>query len=360
MALPAGALPPRTRVFRFGPGVCEELELGPPENARELVREGMVTWIDVQGLGDEDMLLALGRAFEIHPLALADVTNTPQRPKAEDYHNHIVFMTRMVRPRSSTEVDVEQVSIFAGAGYVLSFQEHYGDVLDPVRARLRDGNGPMRTAGSGYLAYAILDTIIDGYYPVIELVSERIERLEDRVLDRPTPRVLDRINHAKRDLSMLRRGIWPQLEALNRLAREGSDFLPDEVELYLRDTTDHCAQLLDVIDSHRELVSGLMNTYLSVVSNRTNEVMKVLTIMATIFIPLTFLAGVYGMNFQYMPELHRRWGYPVVMAGMALTAIAMLVFFRRRGWLGNGGDEDDEDGDEERKGGQEQPPGRSN
>ena len=358
MALSPGALPPRTRVFRFGPGACEELELGPPEKARELLREGMVTWIDVQGLGDEEMLLSLGRAFGIHPLALADVTNAPQRPKADDYDNHIVMMTRMVRLQSRTEVDVEQVSIFAGAGYVLSFQEHYGDVLDPVRARLRDGNGPMRTAGSGYLAYAILDTIIDGYYPVVEMVSERIERLEDRVLERPTPRMLDRINRVKRDLGMLRRGIWPQLEALNRLAREGSDVSARRGRALPQG---HHRSLRAAARRHR-LAPGA--------GQRADEHVPVGGVEphqrghegADHHGHHLHPADLSGRGLRDELSVHARaapaLGLPGGDGAMGLTAIGMLVFFRRRGWLGNGGDDDDDEEDE-RAAEPEPPPDRS-
>ena len=213
----------------------------------------------------------------------------------------------MARLTDEMELDIEQVAMFVGETYVLSFGERPGDVLDPVRNRIKDGKGAIRGGGPGYLAYAILDTIIDAYYPVIERLSTKLEKLEDRVLVAPTPRLLDQLNRIKTDLVLLRRGVWPQLETLNRLLREPSPHLGEEVQVYLRDPADHCAQLVDVIDSHRELVNGLLNTYLSVVSNRTNEVMKVLTIMSSIFIPLTFVAGIYGMNFDFMPELRETW-----------------------------------------------------
>ncbi len=230
-----------------------------------------------------------------------------------------------------------------GRGYVLSFQERYGDVLDPVRVRIREGLGPMRASGADYLAYALLDTIVDGYYPVLEQVSDVLARLEERILTHPGPRSLNRLNRLKGLLVTLRRGIWPQREALNRLLRDGSPFISAEVRMYLRDTYDHAAQVVDVVDSHRELVAGLLNTYLSAVSNRTNDVMKLLTIMASIFIPLTFLAGIYGMNFEAMPELHTPWGYPALLGVMTLTALGMLYYFRRRGWLGEPSDDDEDD-----------------
>jgi magnesium transporter len=230
-----------------------------------------------------------------------------------------------------------------GPTYVLSFGERPGDVLDPVRTRIREGKGAIRGGGPGYLAYAILDCIIDAYYPVIERLSAKLEKLEDDVLVAPTPRLLDHLNRVKTDLVLLRRGVWPQLETLNRLLREPSRFLGEEVQVYLRDPTDHCAQLVDVIDSHRELVSGLLNTYLSVISNRTNEVMKVLTIMSAIFIPLTFVAGIYGMNFQHMPELHQEWAYPLVLGIMVAVAGVLVFYFWRRGWIGGGPRRSDDD-----------------
>jgi magnesium transporter len=338
------ALPPRIHVIQFTRDQLRELDVADVDELPGLLAPDRVTWIDVQGLGDEPLLRRLGEHFHIHPLALEDVVNTPQRPKAEEYDEQLLLITRMVRLVSTYDIDREQVSIFQGEHYVISFQEHYGDVLEPVRSRCRDGRSPVRLHQADFLAYALLDTIIDGYYPVIEGLSDRLERLEDRVLSRnPTHTTLDRLNRVKNDLVVLRRGLWPQLEALNRLLRDPNRFISEEVRVYLRDTTDHCAQLVDVLDSNRELINGLLNTYLSIVGNRTNEVMKVLTIMASIFIPLTFVAGIYGMNFDHMPELHSRWGYPAALAVMALSSIGLLLYFRHRGWIGGGGDDDEDD-----------------
>jgi len=342
LAVGPGALPPRIHRIRYGPdGVTEgpitdTSELGPPPPD-----QGGVTWIDVQGLGDEALLRQLGERFRLHPLALEDLVNVPQRPKIEEYQDQLLLITRMCQVEPGCRLNAEQVGLVLGAGYVLSIQERYGDVLDPVRVRIREGLGAIRSAGPDYLAYALLDTIVDGYYPVLEELSETLARLEAKILTRPVPRHLDRVNQLKTLLVVMRRGIWPQREALSRLLRDGSRFICPEVRVYLRDTLDHAAQVVDVVDSHRELVAGLLNTYLSALSNRTNEVMKVLTIMASIFIPLTFLAGVYGMNFEAMPELHERWGYPVVLVMMLLTAGGLLIYFRRRGWLGDPPDEDE-------------------
>jgi magnesium transporter len=336
-------LRPRMSVVCYdGEGVEEAAIATVAELDRYLV-PGRVVWLDVQGLGDEQLLRTLGDRLQLHPLALEDVVNVPQRPKIEEYAEQLFVITRMARLVGASGLDVEQVAIVIGSTWVLSFQEHYGDILDPVRVRIREGKGPLRHAGPDYLAYALLDTIVDGYFPVMEELGERVARLESRIMTRPHPTCVDRINEVKSVLDTLRRGIWPQREALNRLPREPTRFLSDQVRLYLRDTTDHCAQLVDAVDSHRDLVNGLMNTYLSVMSHRTNEVMKVLTIMASIFIPLTFLAGIYGMNFERMPELHSVWGYPVALTVMVLSAGGMLLWFRRRGWLGGGAEDDGDD-----------------
>jgi magnesium transporter len=343
LVIPANAPRPSVDVIHYSPDQHRTLKAVSLADIAPLLKDGTTTWIDVEGTGDERLLRELGDLFRIHPLALEDVANAPQRPKAEEYDEHLLLIARMARLNETMDLDIEQIAMFVGSNYVLSFQERPGDVLDPIRNRIREGKGAIRGGGPGYLAYAILDTIIDAYYPVIERLSNRLERLEDRVLLSPTPRILDQLNRIKTDLVLLRRGVWPQLETLNRLLRETNEYLGDEVQVYLRDPTDHCAQLVDVIDSHRELVNGLLNTYLSVVSNRTNEVMKVLTIMSSIFIPLTFVAGIYGMNFDFMPELRRPWAYPVVLALMAAIAGFMVFYFWRKGWIGRGPDADDDD-----------------
>jgi magnesium transporter len=344
LLVPEDALPPRIYVMQYDAAEFTEQTVDDVELLPGLLHPNKVTWIDVQGLGNEALLRRLAELFNIHLLALEDVVNTPQRPKAEEYDDHLLLITRMVRLLSPNEIDREQVAIFVGSNYVLSFQEHYGDILDPVRNRVRDPRTPTRHHLSDFLGYALLDTIVDGYYPIMEALSDRLERLEDRVLTgNPTRKTLDRLNRIKNELILLRRGLWPQLEALNRVLRDPNRFLCEEVRVYLRDTTDHCAQLLDVLDSNRELINGLLNTYLSIASNRTNEVMKVLTIMASIFIPLTFVAGIYGMNFDHMPELHSRWGYPAALIMMLVASGILLLYFRHRGWIGGSAEEDEDE-----------------
>ncbi len=334
LVVPVSDVAPRIRVFEYdAEGAVEST----PASLDELIRlrDGARTaWIDVQGLGDEAMLRRLGEIFAIHPLALEDLVNAPQRPKVEEYEGQLLFIARMARLDPDGLLDLEQVGLVIGPGYVLTFQEHHCDVLDQVGRRIRDGKGKIRGGGASYLAYAIIDTIVDGYYPVVESLGEKLEQLELRVLGSPTPATLGEINRTKAQLVILRRGLWPQREAVGRMIKHETPLISGDVRLYLRDTDDHGAQLVDVVDSQRELANGLMNTYLSAVAARTNQVMKVLTIMSSIFIPLTFLAGVYGMNFVAMPELHAAWGYPIVLGVMATLGIGMVVYFRRRGWLG--------------------------
>jgi magnesium transporter len=337
LVVPAEAQPPRIQVIHYDRDGVDEKTAADAAEVKALLGRPGVTWIEVQGVGHEPTLRALGEVFEIHPLALEDVVNTPQRPKIEAYPKHQLIITRVLRIEGTVGLRAEQVSIFVGPDYVLSFQEHYGATLDPVKTRVHEGKGPIREAGADYLAYAILDTIVDGYYPVIEDLGEALARLEERIMARPGPKSLDRLNQIKSSLASCHRGILPQREALGHLVREGSTFVTPNVRVYLRDTLDHCAQLVDVVDTNRDLANGLVNTYLSLVGARTNEVMKVLTIMSSVFIPLTFVAGVYGMNFE-IPELHWTYGYPAALAVMAACAGWMLLYFKRKGWLGEGDD----------------------
>lgn len=325
---------PQVRVIHFTPDEVREEEVTDAEVLRKAHRPDTVTWVDVQGFGDEKLIRSIGEVFALHPLAIEDVVNVPQRPKAEPYDEQLLIIVRMVKIDDEAGIDMEQVSIVLGKNYVLTFQERHGDILDPVRKRIRSGKGVVRRKGADYLAYAIFDTIVDGYYPVLEEVGNWLELLEDAVVENPTPQLLRQMNQIKNRLTNLRRAIWPQREAANRLCRDEYDLIDPGVQLYLRDTYDHCIQTSEVAEMFRDIVTGLMNTYLSSVANRTNEVMKVLTIVATIFIPLTFLAGIYGMNFEHMPELHTRWGYPFIWVTMAAMAGGMLVFFWKRGWLG--------------------------
>jgi magnesium transporter len=301
-----------------------------------------VTWVDVQGLGDVETVRALGDRFDLHGLALEDVINVHQRPKVELYENHVFIVTRMVGGPATDGggADTEQVAMFLGADFLLTFQERSGDCFEPVRERLRHAGGRIRAARADYLAYTLIDAVIDGYFPVLEGYGERVERLEDAVTARPDAALVAQIHALKRDLLTLRRAIWPQREMVNALIRDESSLVAEPTRLYLRDCYDHAIQLMDMIETYREIASGLVDLHLSSFSARLNEVMKVLTIIATIFIPLSFITGLYGMNFDpsasrwNMPELGWRYGYPFALGLMGVVAIGLLVYFRRKGWIG--------------------------
>lgn len=325
---------PRIRMIDYDESHIDEREISDVDELRQILERTSTTWVDIQGLGEEKTLRSIGAIFSLHPLILEEVVNVPQRPKIEELEGNVLFITRMIHSSGEVEIDREQVSIVVGRNYVLTIQERYGDNLDSVRKRLRRGRGPIRQAGPDYLAYVILDAMIDGYFPVLEKLGDSLEILEERVMEDPAPSILRKLNRARNTLLVLRRAIWPQRDALSLLVRGGSELVGEETLPYFRDIHDHCVLTAEVTEAYREQAAGLVNTYLSAASQRTNEIMKVLTIMASIFIPLTFLAGIYGMNFDHMPEIHRPWAYPALLGVMALVTAGMLLHFRRRGWIG--------------------------
>jgi len=294
-----------------------------------------VLWLDVQGLGNETALRQVGDAFELHPLLLEDVVNVPQRPKVEEQERQLLLVTQMVLPQADEAgFRTTQVSLVLGSQYLLTFQQDPAhNRFDPVRERLRRNRGQVRHLGADYLAYLLLDAVVDAFFPVLEDYGERIDALEDAVVRNPSGQTLEEIYAVRRELLALRRLIWPQRNLIDTLMRGGNEFVSAEVEVYLRDCYDHTMQLLDVVENYRELTSSLTEVYLSAVNNRMNEVMKLLTAISTIFIPLTFVAGVYGMNFEHMPELEWRWGYFGTLGVMAAIALGLVWFFWRRGWF---------------------------
>jgi magnesium transporter len=336
--VPDDALPPRIRLVHYTQETVDIEEITDPNLLWQRAAADGISWIDVQGLGDVELLQLLGDAFDIHPLAMEDVVNIPQRPKTEVYGEQQLVICRVIHPHGVLEWDIEQIGIIIGPDYVITFQHRYGEMLEPVRRRIEQRTARLRSSGSDYLAYAIIDTIIDGYYPVLETVGDQLERLEELVIQEPCPALLRDLNRIKNRIVNLRRSIWPQREAIYALVHESNDLVSEPVQLFLRDTLDHCVQTTEVIEMYREMVTGLVNMYLSSVGQRTNEVMKVLTIMASVFIPLTFVAGIYGMNFEYMPELQYRWSYPLVWGVMGGTVGAMLWYFHRKGWIGSSGE----------------------
>jgi magnesium transporter len=316
------------------------VQLATPEECTPYLDSHSVSWVDVQGLGSEEILQRLGKVFSLHPLVLEDVVNVPQRPKVEEYTDQQVIIAQMVSLKPDAKGFVsEQVSFILGKNYLLTVQEEPEfDTFEPVRQRIHHNRGSIRQQGADYLVYALLDTVIDGFFPVLENYGERLEELEQEVIDQPNQKTLDKIHKIKRELLLLRRAIWPQRDAINSLIRDGSELISPQINIYLRDCYDHAVQIIDMVETYRELASNLMDVYLSSVSNRMNEVMKVLTVISTIFIPLTFVVGIYGMNFDTdlpgnMPELKIPYGYAYCWIIMIAIATSLLIYFWRRGWL---------------------------
>lgn len=337
--LPAEAAPPRVQVIRYGPDRLEEETVTGAREAFERISGEGVTWIDVQGLGDGRLLSELGAFLGLHRLAIADVANPGQRPKVEDYGDILFCVIRMVTPDGQDGDRWEQVSLFLGKTWVLTVQEFPRDCLDPLRKRLREASRSIRSEGADYLACMVLDAIVDGYFPHLERLGELLEDLETRLVSRPEESTLGEVYRVRRELMTTRRAAWPLRETYSQLLRDGHALLTAPTRPYLRDTADHVFQVVDVIETYRELAGSFVDVYLSSLANRTNEVMRVLTVLATIFVPLTFLTGVYGMNFDTtspfnMPELGWRYGYLAFWGVGLAMATALLVVFRRLGWLG--------------------------
>ena len=339
--IPPDAPYPKITLIDYNADHAQRVVIAHPEDCHPHLVTTSVSWLDVHGLGSEDILQRLGQVFGLHPLVLEDVVNVPQRPKVEEYQDHLLIVTRMVTPTEDEQgFTTEQVSLILGKQYLLTVQEEPElDTFHPVRDRIRLKRGEIRHRGPDYLTYTLLDTIIDGFFPVLEDYGERLEDLEDEVVMRPTRKTLEKVYDLKRELLALRRAIWPQREAVNILIRDSSDLISADVRIYLRDCYDHAVQVIDMIESYRELASSLMDVYLSSVGNRMNEIMKLLTVLSGIFIPLTFITGLYGMNFNTedspwnMPELEWYWGYPTVLIVMMAITIILIIFFIQKGWF---------------------------
>ena len=323
---------PAIAVVHMREGTLTELPDATLERVRELRELGGTIWVAVAGLGDVEVLRQLGEMFSLHRLALEDVAHTHQRPKLEDYPEHQFLVLRVLDPTHPGET--EQLCMFLGDDFVLTFEEHPGDCFDPVRHRLRDPSSRIRRNSVDYLAYALMDAIVDAYFPAMEALGDRLEAVEESVVEGSAPAAVVReLHETRRELLVARRALWPLREVMAGLMRADSVRVTTETRVYLRDVYDHVVQLLDLLENYRELGASLTELHLASASIRLNEVMKVLTMIATIFIPLTFVVGVYGMNFQHMPELEWRYGYPVVILVMFGIAVSMLVWFRKRGWL---------------------------
>ena len=293
-----------------------------------------ITWLNVNGLHEVDTIAEIGECFGLHPVTLEHILNTRQRPKAEDYKTYICVMLKMLTWNAEKDaLESEQVSIVLGENYVITFQEKEGDVLDLIRQRIQQNKGRIRKMGADYLGYAIIDAIVDHYFLVLEKLGEKIETLEEELMGEPNVESLRRIHRLKRENIFLRKAVWPLRDIISYLQRSESSLFADTTLPYLADLYDHTVQIMDSVETFRDVITGMLDIYLSNVSNRMNEIMKVLTIIATIFIPITFVAGIYGMNFEIMPELRWRLGYPLVWGIMISIIIGMLAYFRRKRWL---------------------------
>ena len=324
---------PRLTLFRYDGASVEEIH---PSLAEALPcgQAAGVLWLNVDGVHDASVVEGVGRLAGLHPLLLEDVMHTLQRPKLEDYDSLLFLSLRMLQYREERqEIEDEQVSLVLGPSWVISFQEDPGDVFDSVRERIRDGRGRIRRGGADFLFYSLVDAIVDNYFVVLEHIGDWVEEVYERVTRSPVQSDVDEIRRLQRELLYLRKSVWPLREVLSLLQHGDSPLLASETLPYLRDAYDHTVQIIDTVETFREMLSSVMDVYLSSLSNRMNEIMKVLTIIATIFMPLSFVAGLYGMNFPWMPGLSSRVGYFVVVGVMAAAAVGMLVYFRRRRWL---------------------------
>lgn len=356
---------PRLTVIAYAGDKHEEVEGATVEDVKRLRERFTRVWVNVDGLGDADTIRAVGELFHLHKLALEDVLSPRQRAKVDEFDDHLFIVLRepmLNRPRQAGEhnpaqavgrpadgvaetaphksprFDTDQIGVFLGRDFVVTFQEYRGDCLGPVRQRIRSARGRLASAGPDFLVYSIVDAVVDAYFPVLEAFGETLEDLETDAIECPSAAIVHTIHAVKRELLVMRRTLWPMREAVAMLLRDETPLVGPETRVYLRDAYDHMVQLIDILENERELGSDLMDIYLSSQSHRLNEVMKVLTIIATIFMPLSFLAGVYGMNFDTsspfnMPELHWRYGYVFAWGLMIVTALAMLVYFQRKGWI---------------------------
>lgn len=321
-------------LIKYDETTSQEKQVKTVEECFSLEDARTIKWINVDGVHEIDVIAKIGNHYSLHPLTLEDVLNTDQRPKIDDYEDYIFIVLKMFYfHEEADELAVEQISLVFRPGIVISFQEKPGDVFHPIRERLRNTKGKITRNGSDYLAYALIDAIVDHYFVVLERLGEKIELLQEQLVSEPGEQTLRSIHRLKREMIFLRRSAWPLREIISKMEREESPLIQESTTVYIRDVYDHVMYVIDTIETYREMVSGMIDVYLTSMSNRLNEVMKVLTIIATIFIPLTFISGIYGMNFEYMPELRWRWGYFTILAVMGAILIGMLLYFRKKKWL---------------------------
>lgn len=322
------------QLFNYDDARYEEIDIKDITTCLPFKDKPSVTWINIDGIHHVDVIDKIGKQFNLHPLLLEDILNTEHRPKIEDYEDYLFFTLKMLNfDKNIHEINYEQVSFVLGKNYLLSFQETTGDVFDPIRKRIREGKGKVRRKKADYLLYLLIDAVVDNYFIVLEELEERSEILEDSILNNPTEESIEIIQQQKKNILFLRKFIMPLREAVSILIKEESKLIERKTFKYLSDVYDNVLSIIETLETHREIASGLMDIYISALSNKMNLIMKVLTIITTIFIPLTFIAGIYGMNFRFMPELELQWGYPAILLIMALITVVMLVFFKGKKWL---------------------------
>jgi magnesium transporter len=324
----------RITLFDYDEMQFKETEISNIEECAPFKDKPTVTWINIDGIHDVELIEKTGQLFNLHPLLLEDILNTDQRPKMEDYDNYVFIVIKMIfNGDARKEIKTEQVSLVLGRNYVISFQEIDGGVFEYIRDRIRNNKGRIRKLGADYLLYSLIDVIIDNYFVVLENLGETIDVLEEELIMNTKPGTLGFLHKLKSEMIFLRRSVWPLRELIGSLERAESLLIQKSTRIYLRDVYDHTIQVIDSVETFREMLSGMLDIYLSSISNKTNEIMKVLTMIATIFIPLTFIVGLYGMNFKSMPGLESRWGYPLVLILMAMIVVFMLNYFRKKKWF---------------------------
>ncbi len=319
-------------IIDYSLNTVEETDVSTVEECIQYKDKSSVTWIDIQSIEDEGIIDSIGALFDIHPLIIEDIKQIGQRPKMEEFDTYNYFLLRMFSFQND-KIRTEQISIVMGASYIITFQEKPGDVFDPLRERIRAKKFRINTRGSDFLAYSLMDVIIDNYFVILETLGEEVEHLEDVLLLNPTKAALHKIHSLKRKVLSLRRSVWPLRELLTNFERSESPLIQRSTHEYIRDVYDHAIQIIDTVETYRDSLSSMLDIYLSSVSNRMNEIMKVLTVISTFFIPLTFITGLYGMNFKYMPELSLKWGYPAVLIIMIITVAGLVVYFKKKKWL---------------------------
>ncbi|GAA4272026.1 magnesium/cobalt transporter CorA [Aquimarina gracilis] len=321
-------------VFDYDKSFFEEKELENIEDAYAFIDSKPITWININGLSHTEAIEKIGGYCSLHPLILEDIANTQQRPKIDEYENYLFVVLKMLYFDGDEQLAIEHISFVLGDGFVISFQESDGDVFDSIRNRIRNNKGRLRSMGADYLLYALMDAVVDNYFNMIEAMGDKIEEIEDELFEeKPNDNITYDIQNLKREILKIRRAVFPLREVVNRLEKNEHKLITKKTQFYLRDLYDHIIQVSENVEIYRDMIWGLMDMYMTTISNKMNEVMKVLTIIATIFIPLTFLAGIYGMNFEYIPELKYKYGYYIFWGALVIIFIGLIIYFKRRKWL---------------------------